>query len=217
MSICSEHNKVNCGCQSALTTPPACPTPEECPDVQPCSYSIDTTCVVYTGDPITCGSVIIADTDTNLTDILENVAEAICDNVGSTVVVEGTDIDVQSTTVDNVTTYTVSTAAPLLRKFVKDFTSIFDGDVLTILGSELTACGFLTQGCGENNTEIIDFTYAIYYFLEGELTPGEGDWISISNQNNVTVSRNTTTNDVKIALGISPISPAVPVRVVIIG
>ena len=79
MSICSEHNKVNCGCQTYLTTQPPCPTPEDCPDAQPCSAVYDSQCIRYTGDPILCGNTIVVDTDDTVAEALTNVVDYVCE------------------------------------------------------------------------------------------------------------------------------------------
>jgi hypothetical protein len=209
MSICSEHNKVNCGCQQALTSAPPCPTPEDCPEAQPCSAVFDSECIRYTGDPLTCSTVIIVDTDDNLETALTNIIDYFCENSGITVVEAGDGIDVTSSTVGSTTTYTVSTEAPLLRKFVKEFLSVLDGDTVTITAAELQACGLITDSCGNNGTEPSDFTYAIYYLAETE-------WVSISQVDAVVVKINAITGNISIVLGTSPVDET-RVRVVIIG
>lgn len=78
MSICSEHNKVNCGCQTYLTTQPPCPTPEDCPDAQPCSAVYDSECIRYTGTPITCNATIVVDTDDTVAEAVTNVVDYLC-------------------------------------------------------------------------------------------------------------------------------------------
>jgi hypothetical protein len=202
-----------CGCESYLTTPPPCPTPEGCPDPQPCSEVFDAQCIIYTGFDLECNDNTVVNQNIPVSEALENIVEYICDvedSIPVTVVEAGEGIEVTSTTVGNTTTYTVSTEAPVLRKFVKEFTSVFDGAVVTILQSELEACGLITDSCGVHGTEFSDFTYSIFYLFNGE-------WISINQQQNIVVRVNDTTGNISITLDTSPIDPPVRVRVVIIG
>jgi hypothetical protein len=69
----------NCGCEDkALTTPAPCPTPEGCITPEPCSEVFDAQCVVYTGDPIVCGDDVIVDTNTNMSDALNQLINYFC-------------------------------------------------------------------------------------------------------------------------------------------
>ena len=203
-----------CGCESYLTTPPPCPTPEDCPERQPCSEVFDAQCITYTGPDLECNEDIVITENTPVAQALEDLVEYICDvqdSIPVTVVEAGDGIEVTSVVVGNTTTYTVSTEAPVLRKFVKEFTSVFDGDVVRIFQSELQACGLITDSCGVNGTEFSDFTYSIFYLSD------LGDWVSINQQQNIIVRVNDTTGDISITLDTNPVEPAVRVRVVIIG
>jgi hypothetical protein len=209
MNICSEHNKVNCGCQTYLTTPPPCPTPEDCPDAQPCSAVYDSQCIRYTGDPILCGLDIVIETDFTVEASLQAIINYFCTQVAalpSTVVDAGDGITVTSNTVGTVTTYTVSSN---LRKFAKEFLSVLDGDIVTILATELQACGMLSDSCGVDGSEPTDFTYAVYYLAGTE-------WISLSQEDLVKVRVNATTGDISVVLDAAPVDQT-RVRVVIIG
>lgn len=209
MNICSEHNKINCGCQSALTSAPPCPTPEDCPEAQPCSAVFDAACVVYTGNDLLCGIDLVVETDFTIAAALESIVDYFCGqitNIPEVLIQEGDGITVTSNTVGTVTTYTVTSN---LRKFTKEFLSVLDGDTVTILATELQACGMLSDSCGEDGTEPSDFTYAVYYLAETE-------WISISQINTVVVKVNAVTGDISIVLGAAPVDET-RVRVVIIG
>jgi hypothetical protein len=116
---------------------------------------------------------------------------------------------VTSNVVGTNTEYTIS--ANGLKKFVKEFTGIeFDGQVITILGTELTACGLLSSACGVSTTKASDFTFNIMYLFAG-------NWISLTNQAGVVVQANDITGNISITLGIPAVDPPVTVRVTIIG
>jgi hypothetical protein len=74
-------SNINCGCKdSFLTTPPPCPTPEGCPDRQPCSEIFDAQCVVYTGPDLQCGLDDVVLTNTPLNLALEDIIGYFCEN-----------------------------------------------------------------------------------------------------------------------------------------
>jgi hypothetical protein len=106
-------SKAKCGCQDTmLTTPAPCPTPIGCPDPLVCSEIFDAQCVVYTGDDIICEQDIVVEQNTNIADALNDIIDYFCNIVPQPplqTIVEG-DIttNVSSSTVNNVTTYTVS-------------------------------------------------------------------------------------------------------------
>lgn len=172
-------NQIDCGCKDKyLTTPAPCPTPDGCPEAQPCSEVFDSQCILYTATDIVCGQDTIVNQDDNVQTALQNIADYFCNT------------------------------SP--KKFVTQFSSVFDGDTKTILKSQLVACGLITDGCGYDTFTNVDFTYAIYYL-------NNGVWTSITNLDGVTLRVNDTTGDITINFNIAPISPAVTVRVVIIG
>ena len=68
-----------CGCQDTmLTTPVPCPSPIACPDPEPCSEVLNAECIVYTGEPIMCGAVVLIPTNTNLADALLLIVNNMC-------------------------------------------------------------------------------------------------------------------------------------------
>lgn len=71
----------NCGCEDALVTLPACPTPAGCPDPEPCSEVFDAQCIIYTGDDILCNEDVIVSTDSNLANSLSNINDYYCDQI----------------------------------------------------------------------------------------------------------------------------------------
>jgi hypothetical protein len=105
-------NQIECGCKdSYLTSPPPCPTPEGCPEAQPCSEIFDAQCVVYTGPNLQCGldNVILTNTALNLA--LEDIVTYFCQEVGALPtydVVAGQGISVTETTLGTATTFTVT-------------------------------------------------------------------------------------------------------------
>jgi hypothetical protein len=85
--ICSNcnnncNNSTKCGCtDSYLTTPLPCPTPVDCPDVQPCSETFDSQCIIYTGDAITCGNDVIINTNTTIANAILTITNYFCNTV----------------------------------------------------------------------------------------------------------------------------------------
>ena len=96
-------SKISCGCgDSFLTTPPPCPTPVDCPTAQPCSEVFDAQCVVYTGLDIECDNDVVVASGASVAEALNDLITYFCENTGPTTVInEGTGIDVTSTTVGN--------------------------------------------------------------------------------------------------------------------
>jgi hypothetical protein len=202
----------NCGCEdSFLTTPPPCPTAVACP-TEVCSNIQYAECTVYTGDIITCGEDTVVPSDTNLSAAINNIVDYYCNvisNLPTVTVVAGDGVTVTSETTGTNTEYTISTTG--VRKFVKEFTNVvFDNVTLTITGTELTACGLLTDACGDVNNRASDFTFNIMYLFEGV-------WIGLTNEPGVSVRANNTTGNISIILDIAPIDPGVTVRVTVIG
>ena len=111
MANCN-HNNINCGCKdSYLITPPPCPTPEDCPERQPCSEVFDAACIIYTGPDLECGEDVIVTQNSSVAIALEDVIGYFCNLVSQvpvTVVEAGDGIEVTSATVGTTTTYTVS-------------------------------------------------------------------------------------------------------------
>jgi hypothetical protein len=204
-----------CGCQdSFLTTPPSCPTAVGCP-TEECSNIQFAQCVAYTGGNLLCGESIVVPTDTNLNEALSNIIDYFCAsvaNISTTSVVAGAGITVTQAVVGNNTQYTIANAAIGTKKFVKEFTGVtFDGVTLTILGTEITACGLLTDACGPETNEYSDFTFNIMYLS------ATGSWIGLTNETGVSIEVNNVSGDISVTLGVAPIDPPVVVRITIIG
>ena len=246
------HNTINCGCKdSYLTTPPPCPTPTNCPDPQPCSEVFDAQCIIYSGDPLTCGSETIIPTNTSVSDSLSAIVDILCSNstllqsigcieepviavagtpvsealdavvdyfcnaianIPVTIVEAGDDISVTSNTVGNITTYTVSTAAPLLRKAVYTDTVVdVNGLTFTIARSEYIACIPSVDSCGALTGSLSDLIIQGYYFdSEGAV------WEEFLHQDRSSCSINVT-GDITIHVGIPAPSYPFNVRIIIIG
>jgi hypothetical protein len=136
-STCNNKNCNNsslCGCKDTyLTSPLPCPTPVACPDRQPCSEVFDAACVVYTGPDLQCGLDDVVLTNTPLNLALEDIIGYFCENTGSTTIInEGTGIDVTSTTVGDTTTYTVSLTPVAAKVF---FNQQVESDIDIVLGA----------------------------------------------------------------------------------
>lgn len=77
-------NKIDCGCKdSFLTSPAPCPTPDNCPQAQPCSEVFDAQCIVYTGDPIICNQDTVVATNDSVADALNQVVDYVCNSSSS--------------------------------------------------------------------------------------------------------------------------------------
>jgi hypothetical protein len=109
-----------CGClDTMLTTPVPCPSPIACPNPEPCSEVLDAQCIIYTQDPILCNTDIVIDTNTVVSDALNNIVDYFCQNIGgqNTIVSAGTGITVTNVSVGNTTTYTVSLTSVAAKVF----------------------------------------------------------------------------------------------------
>ncbi len=73
-----ECNTTVCGCDAPLTSPAPCPTPAPCVTAQPCSTITDADCVMYTGDPIMCGNDVVVNTNTIMSQALNDLASYFC-------------------------------------------------------------------------------------------------------------------------------------------
>lgn len=72
-------SKIDCGCKdSFLTSPAPCPTPDDCPEAQPCSEVFDADCVIYTGDTILCGQDVVVEPNTTMADALHAIVDYFC-------------------------------------------------------------------------------------------------------------------------------------------
>lgn len=105
-------NKLTCGCNgSYLTTPPACPTPVDCPTAQPCAETFNAQCIYYTATNYMCGEDDVLLQNTSVEESLQAIVDYFCtrlENISSTIVEAGPGISVSEVTVGLTTTYTVS-------------------------------------------------------------------------------------------------------------
>lgn len=168
--------------------------------------------VTTTSANIVCGADVVVTSGTPVLGALVSMTNYFCTEIANlpTVSIIGDNgILVTSNVVGNNTEYTIS--ANGLKKFVKEFTGIeFDSQVITILGTELTACGLLSSACGVSTTKASDFTFNIMYL-------SSGNWTSLTNQTGVVVQANDITGNISITLGLPAVDPPVTVRVTIIG
>jgi hypothetical protein len=202
-------SKISCGCENSfLITPPPCPTPEGCPDRQPCSEVFDAQCVVYTGPNLQCGLDNVVLTNTSLNLALEDIIGYFCTSPASdiTVVAAGNGIDVDANTVGDTTTYTVTATNKL--KFVKEITTNFDSASIGISQDELNACALSPTICSATPVEFSDFTLSLWW-LDGTtwklLQPYESvtqSWAAIVNDTtgaiSITITRPITVSTHKV-------------------
>lgn len=128
----------------------------------------------------------------------------------SNILCDGDVVVEQNSTVQSALQDIVNYFCPPLKKFVKVFENVtFDGASVTILKSELTACGLLSEACGTTTFTDADFTYSIYYL-------NNNVWTSIGNLDTVLLRVNSSGNIV-INFNNPLAEPGVTVRVVIVG
>jgi hypothetical protein len=109
-----------CGCaDTPIVTPLPC-NPIGCPEPYPCSEITDAQCVIYTGTDLECGTDIVVGQNTNVANALAGVVDYFCEAIGTPNVAlqEGTNINITSSVVGGVTTYTISadTVCPMTVK-----------------------------------------------------------------------------------------------------
>jgi hypothetical protein len=100
-----------CGCedQPYASLPPC--NPIDCPDPIVCSEINNAQCIIYTGPNLQCGSEDVVSQNSSMNQVIEDIINYFCNltpSVPTTVVEGGTDIEVTSEVVDDVTTYTVN-------------------------------------------------------------------------------------------------------------
>ena len=168
--------------------------------------------ITTTSQDIICGTDIVVAEGSSVIPAFISLTDYFCAEIANlpTVTLLGDNgIVVTPVVVGNNTEYTIS--ANGLKKFVKEFTGIeFDSQVITILGTELTACDLLSSACGVSTTKASDFTFNIMYL-------SSGNWTSLTNQTGVVVQANDITGNISITLGLPAVDPPVTVRVTIIG
>ncbi len=102
------------------------------------------------------------------------------------------------------------------NKYIKEFDSTL-ADNLTILGSEISDCLGLKDGClipkggGPIVQSKADFTVDVYKY-DAALTT----WTNITHEATTAISINETSGDVLVALTAAPVV-AIPVRVILVG
>jgi hypothetical protein len=173
------------------------------------SYFCDSTIIPAN---ISCGQDVVVTEDSTIISAIEDIISYFCTEISNlpTVTILGDNgIDVTPVVVGNNTEYTISATG--VKKFVKQFTGVvFDDQTIVVPGTELTACGLLSQACGVNNIKASDFTFNVMYLFAGS-------WIGLTNQTGVSITANDITGDISIRLDIAPVDPGVTVRVTIIG
>lgn len=210
-----------CGCEdNFLTTPAPCPTPVACPTPPQCDFVSEAQCTIYTGDNILCDETIVVPNDTNMDSAINNIVDYFCTqiaNLPTTTIVDGNGIDVTSTVVGTNTQYTINSIG--LKKYAETFTTEFDGDVRTVVGSDLANCNlleldpcskFILPGftCDLNINVYYKATLDTSWILLPFVNPGD---IGLSCQ------VNATTGDIVLRFNMPATENPVNVRVVVIG
>ena len=248
-----KHTNIDCGCKDTyLTTPPPCPTPEDCPDQQPCSEVFDAQCIVYTGADISCGQVVVVAQNTPVADALADIVEYfctvdnglvlendlfcpespviapagtpvnealelltqyICTSLPITAVVAGPGIDVTENTVGNVTTYTVSTEYPPVKKYVYEGTLNDADDIIQISKATYASCIPSPLLCGAVTGSGSDLIISGYWF-----DAPNNVWRNFTHHDKSQTTV-TTTGDIEITFDNFgyPITYPLSVRVVVMG
>jgi hypothetical protein len=241
-------NKLSCGCKdSYLTTPPACPTPVDCPAAQPCSETFDSQCIIYTGEDILCGLQTVVQQDDTVAEAIKNIIDYICfkTTVASPILC-GTDVVVVSGTpvlgaLVSITNYFCTEIANLPTVSILGDNGILVTPVVvgtnteyTIsangvkkLVKEFTGIEFDSQvitipgpeliACGLFSPACGVSTTKASDFTFNIMYLFAGNWISITNQAGVIVQANNITGNISITLGLPAVDPPVTVRVTIIG
>ena len=69
---------IKCGCDNAYPSLPPCPTPEGCPNPQPCAEFFNAECVRFTLPDIECGTDTVVFQDDTLAEALDNIITYFC-------------------------------------------------------------------------------------------------------------------------------------------
>ncbi len=94
-------------------------------------------------------------------------------------------------------------------KFKKDFTSVGDGDVLTISYAELTVSHAIPAGDGATANPFIDLQVAVWIL-------SSGSWIDFTYTTGVSISINNATGLISVTLAFAPFGSPLPVRIVVL-
>ncbi len=121
-----------------------------------CSHTHDSKCIIYTGQNLSCISVVSGD---DLTTVLENINETICSltpsGVPTVVVQEGSGIDVTSSTVGDITTYTIALDATVITALtnigisLSTINACLSSTVREIVSTTLSITEVNTTSCGK--------------------------------------------------------------------
>ena len=99
-------------------------------------------------------------------------------------------------------------------KFIKEFASFLDGEVITITKAQLISCGALPIGCMWSNITSTNVDFVIDLYI---LPAGQTSWNRISSLSGISININNSTGLISITLGLPPTDELARVRVVIIG
>lgn len=120
-----------------------------------CSHTHDSKCIIYTGQNLSCISVVSGD---DFTTVLENINDTICSltpsGVPTVVVQEGSGIDVTSSTVGDITTYTIALSAATITALtnigisLSTINACLSSTVRDIVSDTLAISVDSSNGCG---------------------------------------------------------------------
>ena len=170
---------------------------------------------------ILCNQDIVVTANSTVTEAVSDIVSYFCEvinNLPTVTVVAGNGIEVTTTTVGNNTEYEVS--APGLRKYTETFVSDFDGDVRTIVGTDLTNCDILSvDPCSKVILpgSACDLNINVYFKNQNGTVWNLMPFSEVGSVSGLYAQIDDITGDITLVFNLaSPIAP-VTVRVVIIG
>lgn len=152
---------IKCGCEDAYPSLPPCPTPEGCPNPQPCAEFFDAACVRFTLPNIVCGLDTVVFQDDTIAEALDNIVSYFCQRL----VTLTNYINAQLLVINN----RLTTIEGDIVEIRSDITNI-QGDIVDIQGDITDIQGDITTIQGDIST------------IEGNITTIEGDITTINTQ-----------------------------------
>jgi hypothetical protein len=161
----------DCGCESSLTTPQPCVNIFDCPNDN-CSETFDSKCILYTDDPIECGTDEVVSQGDTVEEALGKIVTYFCNNLPSsgtvTVIGQGS-INVESTATGNDIVYTVSQNP----KFI-DYKEVTIPVVISVSSPTPSTYNFPSapyQTLTHTNSDTVSKTYKVFVSYETSTVP----------------------------------------------
>ena len=159
---------IKCGCDDAYPSLPPCPTPEGCPNPQPCAEFFDANCVRFTLPDIECGTDTVVFQDDTLSEALDNIITYFCQRLVTLV----NNINAQLLVINN----RLTAIEGDIVEIRSDITNI-EGDIVDIQGDIVDIQGDITDIQGDITTIQGDIST-----IEGNISTIEGDITTINTQ-----------------------------------